>query len=178
MRAVVAVAHPDDCVIFAWPIVNYKQDWSWDIVYLTYKATDERAKEATKFWKQHNIRTTFLGFEDHYRDLEQGKITTFNSTYANFRMQSALEHADVVVTHNPDGDYGHPHHILVSTAVTATGKPTIYFASTEQFDLELANQPTFDTAQWPLHREVIEGFRDRHIGRYYVEYARQAGCDI
>lgn len=178
MNVVIAVAHPDDCVIFAWPIVNYKPEWTWEIVYLTYNATDSRAKEAQAFWHQYNIPTTFLGFEDHYRDLEQKKITTFDEVYANFKMQTALTYADLVVTHNPNGDYGHPHHILVSNAVTASGNPFIYFAGTDNFDLEITGQPQFDTAQWPLHREVIEGFRDRHIGRYYVGEARKKGIDI
>ena len=175
MNAVLVVAHPDDCVIFAWPCIKYKSAWNWRIVYLTYNKHDARAQEASAFWDSQGISTEFLGFEDHYRDLEQGEITTFNKTVAKTRLHMAIDTADVILTHNPDGDYGHIHHQFVNACVVELNIPAIYFASTHNCDTVIKDQPTFDISMWPLHKEVIEGFQDRHIGRYYTKRVKAAG---
>lgn len=168
MKAVLAVAHPDDCVIFGWPIVKAHPEWDWKIVYLTYTRDDPRGREAARFWDKQNIPTVFLGFEDHYRDLEQGYISTFDTKLASGILKNNLVNTDVIVTHNADGDYGHIHHKFVNNVADEMDAPKIYFAGHENNNLEIKDQPTFDISQWPLHEDVIVGFEDRAIGRYYV----------
>jgi len=142
--------------------------WQWSITYLTYNETDPRAQEATNFWNKHNVSTTFLGFEDHYRDLEQGYITTFNEKLAEEALIEDLsKDCEMIVTHNKDGEYGHIHHIFVHNVVNKLPQPKVYFAGEANSTVGI-NAPAFNLDQWPLHREVIEGFKDRLTGRYYV----------
>ena len=61
MRAVALVAHPDDCVIFAWPFMEAHPEFTWEIVYMTYRPKDARAREVTEYWNRRNIATFFLG---------------------------------------------------------------------------------------------------------------------
>lgn len=170
MKVKLVVAHPDDCCIFAWPLINQTMnDWDWSIVYMTYTATDPRALEANQFWNQYNIETTFLGFEDHYRDLEQGFISTFNIDAARESIISncLATHCDLIVTHNADGEYGHIHHMFIHNVLQDVPVPKIYFAGTTNATHAI-QAPSFDLSQWPLHKEVIEGFQDRLTGRYQL----------
>lgn len=169
VSAYCAVAHPDDCVIFAWPFIRKYSHYNWTIVYLTYNEQDERAQEAQKFWQQYDVDTVFLGHIDHYRDLEQGVITTFNTELAEYKLLSALQDADLILTHNADGDYGHIHHKFVHECIAKLYTPQVYFASDFNCDTEIISE-AFDIEQWPIHKSVIQEFQDRHIGRYQDKY--------
>lgn len=168
MKAIAAVAHPDDCVIFAWPFMRLYKKWNWTIVYLTYDLKDDRAQEAAAFWKRYNVETKFLGFEDHYRDLEAGEILTFNTDLAEETLTRNLESADLILTHNEDGDYGHIHHKFVNGCANKLKTPKIYFAGTNNNNFGYMTLESANLEHWPLHREVIEGFQDRNNGLYYV----------
>ena len=168
MQARLAVAHPDDCCIFGWPLIYMtRRVWRWSIVYLTYNESDPRAQEATDFWYKHKVLTEFLGFEDHYRDLEQGFISTFNEEEASQALQENLKDVDLIVTHGAEGEYGHIHHKFVHNVVNLMPQPKIYFSPKETSNAGVT-APTFSLNDWPLHREVIEGFKDREHGYYWV----------
>jgi|TARA_B110000240_G_C13381918_1_gene402937 LmbE family N-acetylglucosaminyl deacetylase len=169
VKVKLVVAHPDDCCIFGWPIVNLtKHNWDWSITYLTYNDTDPRAQEARNFWNQYNIKTTFLGFEDHYRDLEQGYITTFDEALAEESLIANLnKDCALIVTHNEDGEYGHIHHMFVHKIANKMPQPKIYFANDTNYTLGI-RAPEFDLDYWPLHKEVIVGFTNRLDGKYHV----------
>jgi LmbE family N-acetylglucosaminyl deacetylase len=174
-KALVAVAHPDDCVIFALPIIEHLDQYQWHIVYLTYHEHDPRALEVAAFWTKRNVSTQFLGFVDDYQDQQTQHLNFWHRIDA----EQAIGHAvaeylpDLIVTHNADGDYGHIHHCVVHDAVSKINIPQIYFASTFNVtDTYCAKDYNLD--QLPLHQEVIAGFRDRLIGRYIVtEPARE-----
>jgi len=172
LKAIAAVAHPDDCVIFAWPFIQKFKDWDWSIVYLTYDLKDDRAQEAATFWNLYDIKTKFLGFQDHYRDLEANELLTFDVGLAEESLTRNIRSADLILTHNEDGDYGHIHHKFVNECANKTKAPKVYFASTFNNNYELVAEPV-DLAHWPIHREVIEGFQNCNIGRYYVSEQAQ-----
>ena len=75
MKALCLVAHPDDCVIFAYSFIHNHPEHEWTIGYLTYTAQDPRGQELSAFWKQRGIECVFLGFEDHWHDNEQKVFT-------------------------------------------------------------------------------------------------------
>ena len=163
------VAHPDDCVIYGWPIIKYCHRWQWKIVYLTHDEQHIRAQEIKKFWAEHNIRTEFCGYEDHHRDLDAGRLLTFDEQQAKDTVKHRCKGLDVIVTHGSNGDYGHIHHQLVHSAVQELDIPKIYFSDSID-DLYITSdmyggvQP--DLKKLPLHRKVIEMFNQRHIGKY------------
>ena len=168
-NALAVVAHPDDCVIFALPLIENLPQYCWHIVYLTYKATDPRALEVAAFWEQRNVTTEFLGFHDDYQDQLTQHLNYWHRIDAEMAIRPAVfkNNPVLIVTHNADGDYGHIHHRIVHDAVHAIDIPQIYFASTfNATDTYYAQEYNLD--KLPLHQEIIAGFQDRLIGRYIV----------
>jgi LmbE family N-acetylglucosaminyl deacetylase len=165
MKAQVLVAHPDDCVIFARPFVDAHPDYEWSIVYLTYDYDDIRATEMSRYWNARNIPTKFLGFIDDYTDIENNELS-FSAELAESAIKHAVD-ADLILTHFEDGDYGHIHHKFVNTVANKIDVPKVYFASTFNYTDEYVTTP-LDLDQFPLHRTVIEGFKDRDTGRYII----------
>jgi hypothetical protein len=168
MKAVVAVAHPDDCVIFAWPFIEAHPEFEWEIVYLTYTDTDARAKEMQEYWRKYNVPTKFLGFRDEYEDQLTKRLNFWNGLEAKATLTQAVEHADLIVTHNADGDYGHIHHKFVHDCLELNGIPKVYFASTFNYNTKYVTTNPVDTDLLPLHKEVIDSIVDRDTGLYIV----------
>jgi LmbE family N-acetylglucosaminyl deacetylase len=173
-KALVAVAHPDDCIIFALPVIEHLDQYQWHIVYLTYKVTDPRAEEVAAFWRERNVSTEFLGFVDDYQDQQTQHLNFWHRNDAESAIYHAVEKYDpvLIVTHNVDGDYGHIHHCVVHDAVCKINVPQIYFAST----FNVTNTyyaKEYDLDCLPLHQEIIAGFQDRLIGRYIVTESAQ-----
>ena len=168
-KALAVVAHPDDCIIFALPLIENLPQYHWHIVYLTYSAADPRAKEVSAFWNNRNVTTEFLGLVDDYKDQETQHLNFWHRIDAETAIRSSVFKYNPVllVTHNVDGDYGHIHHRIVHDAICAIDIPQVYFASTFNVtDTYYAQEYDLDTL--PLHQEVIAGFQDRLVGRYIV----------
>lgn len=166
MKAITMVAHPDDCVIFAYSYIHNHPEHEWTICYLTYCEWDERAKEFSKFWSRRNIPTIFLGYKDDYQDIQNQKIS-FNEDQANKEISSIIKSYDLVLTHDSQGDYGHIHHVFVNQA-TQQHPNRITFAGpgrgTVKYSIESS---AYSLNELPLHREVIAGFhKDRHENEY------------
>lgn len=168
--AACVVAHPDDCVIFARPFIDTHPEFAWTIVYLTYSNADPRAREITAYWNARNIKTKFLGFQDDYADQLAGKLTRWYGLDAEAQLQLSVTEADLVLTHNADGEYGHIHHKVVHDAMSNLDIPKIYFAFSYEsvYNAECTATSELDLTRLPLHREVIAGFTNRDTGRYLV----------
>ena len=170
MKAVCMVAHPDDCVIFAYSLMYHFQDLDWCMVYLTYNDADSRAIEFQRFWHQRGIPTKFLGFVDNYRDIEAGR-PSFDTNAAREAIHAEIRDADIILTHDSKGDYGHPHHRFVNRCVQLLCHDhVITFAApgtgTHDYDIE---NPDYDADQLPQHYDVIKGFHaDRHRNSYHM----------
>jgi LmbE family N-acetylglucosaminyl deacetylase len=167
LKAVCLVAHPDDCVIFAWPFIEAHPEFDWEIVYLTYRPNDARAREVTAYWLKRNIPVFFLGYTDTWLDMISEKIS-FDTEKASRDINDVVEGVDLILTHYEDGDYGHIHHKFVNTAAQQNGIPKVYFASTFNYNKEYYVQEPANADELPLHRSVIEEFTDRNTGRYIV----------
>ena len=75
MKALCLVAHPDDCVIFAYSFMHNHPELHWTICYLTYTEQDPRGAELAEFWSRRRIPTQFLGYVDDYRDIENCRLS-------------------------------------------------------------------------------------------------------
>ena len=168
MKAVALLAHPDDCVIFARPFIENHNEYSWQLVYLTYSEQDPRAKEISAYWQTKNIPCRFLGLVDNYKDLETNSLSFDPESAGNLLRQSA-EDADLILTHNSDGEYNHIHHKFVHTVAAAIDKPKVYFANDQKYNKEYLAQDILDLDKLPLHRSVIEQFANINQGRYWVD---------
>ena len=167
INALCVVAHPDDCVIFARPFIDHYSDWNWTILYLTYSPEEPRSIEMHSYWETRNILTLHLGYVDTYLDMENNQIS-FDEEQAARELKNVAGRYDLILTHNPDGDYGHIHHKFVSSCVSLFNKPVVYFANWQQQNLELRSNEDLILDNFPLHKDVIEGFQDRNLGRYLV----------
>jgi hypothetical protein len=52
MKAMAMVAHPDDCVIFAYSFMHHHKHLDWTVCYLTYTEQDARGREFAEFWQR------------------------------------------------------------------------------------------------------------------------------
>ena len=167
LKALCVVAHPDDCVIFAKPFIDVHSQFDWKILYLTYAEFEPRGREIAKYWAKQGILTIHLGHTDDYRDMENNQLS-FNHEQAAREIANICRPYDLVLTHNPDGDYGHIHHKFVSQCVTASGVPAVYFAGQGHENLTCGAKNNVVLEDLPLHREVIEQFENINLGRYIV----------
>ena len=171
MKAVCMVAHPDDCVIFAYSLMHHFDRLSWHVGYLTYQHTDTRAQELDGFWRRRGVSTSFLGFVDDYHDIELDR-PSFDTNAARDAIHNLVQDADVIVTHNSEGDYGHPHHSFVHRCVSLLCHDhVITFAAPGQgtHHLEI-DPPDYHEAELPLHWSVIKDFHPAtHRNSYTIK---------
>ena len=131
-RVLLFVAHPDDDAIFAGALQHRASMYRWHAVSLTYCRDHPRAQEMSgwqRFVSADTSAVSFLGFDDDYEDRRQGRCSI--DFDAACRSLEALDQApDVVVTHGPLGEYGHPHHQLAHRIATACfpNTPMLVFA--------------------------------------------------
>jgi hypothetical protein len=167
LKALCAVAHPDDCVIFAWPFIEYADQFDWTILYLTYNEKDPRAKEIKKFWATKNTPTIFLGYIDSHKDMENNELS-FDVLTASWQIAGYVKDYDLLLTHDRNGDYGHIHHKFVHDRVNESTKPKVYFANQSTYNLECTRTSELDLNELPLHQEVINEFGDIKTRRYLL----------
>lgn len=167
MKAMTMVAHPDDCVIFAYSFMNHFKEFDWTVCYLTYTAQSPRGREFESFWKSRGVKTQFLGYVDNYRDLESGVIS-FDIVAAENAIKQAITDQDLVLTHDKDGDYGHLHHKFVFYSVVEHHKQVVCFAGNHRGNVTYSIAPgTYSPDELPLHRDIVAGF---HVNVHKNEY--------
>ena len=161
------VAHPDDCVIFAYSFMHHYPKFDWTVCYLTYSATDYRGSEFAAFWHRRGITTKFLEFVDDWHDIEN-KCISFDQLAADRAIALAIADQDLVLTHNQQGDYGHLHHVFVNCCVTKHFTNTVTFEGPGQgncvFSLDAG---AYSLDEFPQHKNIVEPF---HINGHRNEY--------
>lgn len=165
MRAMAFVAHPDDCVIYAWPFIEAHPEFRWEIVYLTNKSDSARAREVAEYWQHRNTPVKFLGFPDDWNHVKNGQLG-FDPDQALEKIKETLT-APLILTHNPDGDYGHVHHVFASQAANHVLGFKVYFASTFNRNVECLVREQVNIAELPLHAAVVSD-HDLSRGYYYL----------
>ena len=129
MNIQMVMAHPDDEVIFGWPVLSGRQVSSILIC-------SNDAHNSERQWCRHrrsalaemadalNIPAFSLNYSSEFYRLstrdEQLKIM-MDDVVSNID-----PNADAIFTHNPWGEYGHLDHIIIHMAVQSTEKPMIF----------------------------------------------------
>lgn len=169
MKAMVMVAHPDDCLIFAYSFIRKYPQHDWTICYLTYSAGDERGREFDTFWRRRNVETKFLGFVDDWHDIENKKIS-FNEELAEQAIADAVKDQDFVLTHNYEGDYGHLHHVFVHNAVVKANEHVITFEGVDKGNEKITlDSVDYTIDEFPTHADVVMKFHvTGHKNEYHV----------
>lgn len=169
MKAIAMVAHPDDCVIFAYSFIHAYPELDWTVCYLTYEADDYRGRELKAFWDRRRIATKFLGYVDDWHDIENKQIS-FDQARAWIDIQEAVSKHDIVLTHDQDGDYGHIHHKFVHDAVADYHPNIITFAGIGKgTDKCTVPKGVYSLDELPNHGSVIAGFhKEQHANEYFI----------
>ena len=167
MKALCLVAHPDDCVIFAYSYIHNHPEHNWTICYLTYNGWDQRGKEMADFWRQRNINCVFLGYTDDYRDIENKKIS-FNEEQARRELGNIAADYDLVLTHDEHGDYGHIHHVFVHDCVKHHVN-LVTFAKPGEGTTYTVPAGTYTLDEFPQHGEIIASFHSTEHKNSYKE---------
>lgn len=166
MKAMAVVAHPDDCVIFAYSYIHNHPEYAWTICYLTYSESDARGQEFAEFWRRRNIAVKFLGHRDVW-NVEKNCPGEIDVSLAKKNVQEIIADQDLVLTHNSHGEYGHPHHILVNQA-TAIHPRRVLFARFGEGTVRYSiGSGIYSLDEFPLHKEIVSMFhRDSHVNEY------------
>lgn len=168
MKALCMVAHPDDCVIFAYSLMRHTPHVQWSVCYLTYDRTHERGREMQNFWLDRRVETIFLGYNDDWRDIETDR-PSFDTNRARNDIHDVCKFADVILTHDKNGDYGHPHHRFVHRCVELLSHDNVItFAPPGQGTHRYTIDPIdYDAVSLPLHWSTIKEFHtDTHTNAY------------
>jgi hypothetical protein len=169
MKAMALVAHPDDCVIFAYSFMYQYPTFDWTVCYLTYTATDYRGREFADFWAHRNITTKFLGFTDDWNYVKNGELG-FDSEPAINAIKDTIKDQDLILTHDLKGDYGHIHHKFISEIVSKHHTYMVCFAGPGKGNVKYTLDPrpySFD--EFPQHRDIVAGFhKEQHTNEYTV----------
>jgi len=175
MKAMVMVAHPDDCVIFAYSFMHHYSNLEWTVCYLTYTATDYRGSEFVTFWNKRGVATKFLEFVDDWHDIENKRIS-FDVQAAELAIAAAIADQDLVLTHNQSGDYGHLHHVFVNCCVTQYCKNVVTFEGFDQGNCVFSlDADAYDLDEFPRHRDVVQPFHiNGHRNEYHVPLTVQS----
>jgi LmbE family N-acetylglucosaminyl deacetylase len=167
MKALCLVAHPDDCIIFAYSYIHNHPDMDWTICYLTYTAWEPRAKEMIEFWKKGIFMGVCLGYTDDYHDIENNKIS-FNTEHAEHEIKNIINLYDLVLTHDEHGDYGHIHHVFVHNC--AKGHPQLVTFTKSGHGTEYTIPVgTYTLDEFPQHQDVVAGFHNKEHKNSYKE---------
>ena len=166
MKALVLVAHPDDCVIFASAYMDAHPEHEWAITYLTHWRFHKRGREMTRYWRKRGIKTRYLGFKDHGRDLGLNGLHTWSEKEALRVMGRSVKGYELILTHGEEGEYGHPHHRVVHKAVNDLPIAKVYF-SLDTSDLALPLNIAMD--ELPRHAESIRIHAGSGVA-YYKEH--------
>lgn len=168
MRALMMVAHPDDCVIFGHHFLSKHVHLSWRICYLTYDREHPRSLPYQRYWHDRGVLTDWLGFPDEWDAVKAGELG-FDRDGAMRSMRNQINGYDIVLTHNARGEYGHPHHLLIHQAVSSTDVPAVWFGSYPEICNEIikADDPLFDPGLFPMDEAVIRGF-DLTLSTYFI----------
>ena len=179
MKALALVAHPDDCVIFAYSFIHAHPELSWTVCYLTYTENDPRGAELQKFWARRCIPTQFLGYVDDWHDIENKRIS-FDAAEAYAAIQCICHNHDIILTHDANGDYGHIHHRFVHDCVPKDHHHVIAFAPPGQGTATYTiSTGVYSLDELPKHGNIVSSFHSHeHVNSYSISPATKMLLDL
>jgi len=175
VNKVMFVAHPDDETI--WGGVHLLED-NYLVVCVTCGTNKTRAKEIEKVMDYSGDKLIMLGYPDKVWGKRSDWKYEMNDIKKDIKKILDAKDWEIVVTHNPDGEYGHQHHKMTSSIVTELfGKQDnlYYFGKyykkkqiekmnkPSTLDSEILKQKTEDML--PLYKS--QGFIDDYFGHMY-----------
>lgn len=114
-KALLIHAHPDDETIFFGGAMLSNPAWNWDVVCMTMQ-TEIRQREFVA--AMDGFRNAGVNIANqHVLGMPDNGMPLSNASFAQWVSAAEgldLEPPDIVFTHNPMGEYGHPHHMAAN----------------------------------------------------------------
>ena len=126
IEKVMIVAHPDDETI--WGGAHLLED-NYLVVCITCGENRKRTEEFKKVMKESKNKYIMLNYPDRIKGRRDNWQTSKPLIIEDIEKILSLKEFDLIVTHNPKGEYGHVHHIITSSIVTylSPKEKLIYF---------------------------------------------------
>lgn len=130
MKIQMIMAHPDDEVIFGWPILQQFGSFINEIVFVADDSNNpdrawcsHRLDAAKELGCELGYKVRGLGYNSEFyrlptRDMQLKELTE--------RIASVVDPEAFVFTHNPWGEYGHLDHIITHLAVASKADRLLY----------------------------------------------------
>ena len=114
-KKLMIVAHPDDEILYGSHEL-YKDKYL--VICVTCGDRKDRVAEFKSVMSFTNDDYMLLGFPDLVNGKKSNWKKEWNSLNAYINLIINSKNWDLVVTHNPDGEYGHMHHKMLNVIVT------------------------------------------------------------
>lgn len=165
MHALLAVAHPDDELLFAGALLLEHPEWDWTIVAATGGIRESQFHALPDHLAEYGVRSKVLnvGLPDVHDEVpDMSKLAKALSWFT----------PDLVVTHGPTGEYGHPHHVAVHDTVAETfpGKMRLHFGGPLSVDAVPAKRDLFDAVYPGVRAELESNMPDLIPGLFKREH--------
>lgn len=124
------VAHPDDDALWGG---QHLSQGGWFVVCLTNEYNEKRKAEFNHAMDIAKAKRVILSYPDLV-NYQRNKWQTCKEGIKNdFDLLMKYKNWDMIVTHNPDGEYGHIHHKMTSSLMTLQAKQDGTFSSLYYF---------------------------------------------
>ena len=123
------VAHPDDEMLWGG---SHLIDDNYLVVCITCGVDKERVEEYKKVMKETNDQYLMLGYPDKTNGERDDWVSSKESMLKDIEKILGLKDWELIVTHNPFGEYGHNHHKMTNEFVTSKveNKDKLYYFGT------------------------------------------------
>lgn len=120
------VAHPDDEIL--WGGAHLIDD-NYLVVCITCGTNKTRVKEFDKVMRATHDKYIMLGYPDKTNGERDNWDTVSEDIIKDLKEIVSLKEWNIIVTHNPDGEYGHIHHKMTSEMTTniVDNKDVLYY---------------------------------------------------
>lgn len=117
------VAHPDDETIWG---ANHLKNGNYLVICITNGDNETRSKEFYEVMNQVGSQGIMLKYPDKTDGKKDDWKSSKEAITKDIQYIIKQNHWKKIVTHNPDGEYGHPHHIMTNRIVTKSAKQNGY----------------------------------------------------
>ncbi len=120
------VAHPDDEIL--WGGEKLIED-NYVVVCVTCGVVQRRVNEFVKVMNETNDKYIMLGYPDKTNGERDNWDTSYDAITKDIKEIVNLKDWELIVVHNPDGEYGHQHHKMTSAITTKVveNKDILYY---------------------------------------------------